>query len=216
METTRRIVCGAATKVAQAICPDDLALLLHELPRIRRGLPVRNEQTNARLVLALIAAEDHRFLRHMGVELRSVLRAASGVLLGRFGGGSTIEQQLIRVVRGRYELSLGRKLTEIVLALALYRRFEKSDVARMYGEIAYYGWRGSGLKNIARRLDYELSTLTQYQAIMIMSLLKRPLPRNPSTRYLNKLVDRVGYVTGRFNEVAKTEVAHELVERARS
>lgn len=216
MQQVRRAIRAAASTMAVLVCPDDLRLLHRVLPAIRDRLPSRNERTNTRLVLALISAEDHRFLHHMGVEVRSVIRAARGVMTGRYSGGSTIEQQLIRVVRGRYEFTLRRKLTEIVLALAIYERFEKDDIARMYAEIAYYGWRGSGLENIARRLNYDLSAITQQQAIVIMSLLKRPLPRSPSGCYKKKLTERMAYVQRRFEKVCTTEGARELLERARS
>jgi membrane peptidoglycan carboxypeptidase len=201
--------------LAASLSPRDVKLLEQRLPAILEDIPPRTDQAVARLTLALIAAEDHRFLLHMGVELRSVLRAASGVLTGRYSGGSTIEQQLIRVVRGRYELTIWRKLTEILLALSIYERFEKIDLARMYAEIAYYGWRGSGLKSIAQRLGYNLDSITQDQAIELMSLLRRPLPRCPSDEYTAKLRMRIEYVQRRCKLVKAQEAARELVERAR-
>ena len=163
----RSIVSSVASYLAGIITSNDLKLVNQVLPEIQKHIRSRSDQTRARVALAVMAAEDHRFLLHMGVELRSVLRAVSGMVTGRFSGGSTIEQQLIRVVRGRYEFTVGRKLTEILLALAIYGRFKKAEIAEIYAEIAYYGWHGSGLESIASRLGYNLDRITLDQALTI-------------------------------------------------
>lgn len=211
----RRIVSSAATSLATIVCPNELKLVVQELSEFQKHARPRSDQTAARLTLALMAAEDHRFLLHMGVELRSMLRAAGGVITGRYSGGSTIEQQLIRVVRGRYEFTIYRKLTEIILALSIYELFDKVEIAKMYTEIAYYGWRGAGLENISRRLGYNLNDISQEQAVILASLLKRPLPRYPSPDYAGKLEQRMSYVQKRFILVRALEAAYDLVERAR-
>jgi membrane peptidoglycan carboxypeptidase len=210
----RRIVGALAFRIAAAATPNDLKLLNETLPEIEKQVRLRSDQTRAKIALAIIAAEDHRFLSHIGVELRSILRAVGGLLTGSFSGGSTIEQQLIRVVRGRYEFTVWRKLSEILLALALYGRFQKAELAEMYAEIAYYGWRGSGLENISGRLGYRLDQITIDQAVTIACLLKRPLPGAPSRAYLRKLESRIEYVQKRLAQVRGMEAAHGLVERA--
>ena len=65
------------------------------------------------LIDAFVAIEDSRFWTHNGIDLRSISRAAVGVLTGENrGGGSTITQQLIKnnVFNGGMETSFGAKL----------------------------------------------------------------------------------------------------------
>lgn len=49
------------------------------------------------LIDAFVAIEDSRFWSHHGVDLRSMIRAAVGILTNNpAGGGSTLTQQLIK------------------------------------------------------------------------------------------------------------------------
>jgi penicillin-binding protein 1A len=77
------------------------------------------------LVNALIATEDARFLEHSGVDLRALARAVFGALTGSSssGGGSTLSQQLAKMMFPREKLSkfetVIRKLKEWVIAARL-------------------------------------------------------------------------------------------------
>ena len=62
---------------------------------------------------AFVSMEDRRFWEHNGIDLRSIMRAAAGILMGDYaGGGSTITQQLIKnnVLAGGSETSWGARL----------------------------------------------------------------------------------------------------------
>ena len=65
------------------------------------------------LIDAFVAIEDARFWSHKGIDIRSILRAAVGVMTGEpAGGGSTITQQLIKnnIFEGGNEDTFGEKL----------------------------------------------------------------------------------------------------------
>ena len=99
---------------------DDWALLNARIENERARIGRAN--IDPLLVAALIAAEDRRFFRHAGIDFGRTLRAALGWFLGRrSGGGSTVEQQLVRVLTGRMERTLGRKLREILAAAGVGR-----------------------------------------------------------------------------------------------
>lgn len=213
-ECIRSAIRGLASMLASVLYSKDIQLLNRSLSQIQRHIEFRDTRSEARLVLAVIAAEDHRYFLHMGAELRSILRAATSLRTKRYSGGSTVEQQLVRVIRGRYEFTIARKLSEIVLALSIYGSFSKVELVQIYLEVAYYGWHGSGLREILARLGLHFGELTQDQAILIASLLKRPLARSPSPEYREKLEQRIQYVRKRINLVRATGAAHALVERA--
>lgn len=58
---------------------------------------------------------------------------------GKRQGASTIEQQLVRTITGRYEKSPRRKVREQILAVMVSSIFTKEDLARCYLMVAYYG-----------------------------------------------------------------------------
>lgn len=71
----------------------------------------------------LIEAEDHRNAHHPGVDPIGMIRAVWVFFIrSHTQGASTIEQQFVRVVTGRYKRSLARKLREQILAIAVARQ----------------------------------------------------------------------------------------------
>ena len=88
----------------------------------------------------LISGEDHRFFNHLGVDFIALCRAVwRGCVFGRREGASTIEMQLVRVLTGRFERTLARKVREAGLATLLGSAVSKSDIPALYLRIAYYG-----------------------------------------------------------------------------
>lgn len=125
----------------------------------------------------LISAEDHRFLLHRGVDYRALIRAGYRTLLGHREGGSTIAQQLVRVVENRFERSIRRKAWEIRMALRVTKTFSRESIPLVYLAVAYYGWRMNGLDQACIRLGYGRSDLTDEQAAGLVARLKYPEPR---------------------------------------
>src|ERR1043165_9388826 len=68
---------------------------------------VKYEEISPNVVNALVATEDARFFEHSGVDVRALLRAVTGALRGSSssGGGSTISQQLAKMLFPREDLS---------------------------------------------------------------------------------------------------------------
>ncbi len=83
---------------------------------------------------AIIAIEDERFDSHKGVDWRRTLGAAANLVLpfsGNFGG-STITQQLIKNITDDKDVTIQRKVLEILRALSLERRLSKEQILEMY------------------------------------------------------------------------------------
>jgi penicillin-binding protein 1B len=89
--------------------------------------------------------EDRRFDEHHGVDARGILRAVwVNLRAGRVvQGGSTLTQQLVKNYFLTDEQSLGRKLTEAVMALRLERHYPKDDILVAYLNEVYLGQDGS-------------------------------------------------------------------------
>ena len=90
---------------------------------------------------AFLAAEDHRFFSHAGIDvLRTVKAAANQVFhFEDTFGGSSITQQLVKNITGDKERTATRKLREAWRALALERRYSKEEILELYLNIVPMG-----------------------------------------------------------------------------
>jgi len=128
---------------------------------------------------ALIAAEDHRFYDHCGVDPIALLRAFYQLTCyGRLQGASTIEQQLVRTVTNRYERTLRRKLREILLATCVGEVLTKEEASGVYLMVAYYGWGMEGLYRACGSMGVRLCSMSAFDAASLVARLKYPRRRH--------------------------------------
>ena len=147
------------------------------------------EELPQNLIDAFVAIEDSRFWQHNGIDLRSISRAAVGVLVGENrGGGSTITQQLIKnnVFNGGMETSFGakleRKLQEQYLALQLTKSMDRKLILTNYLNTINLGNNTLGVKVAAKRyFNKELSDLTLSECAVIAGITQNPSRLNPIT-----------------------------------
>lgn len=90
---------------------------------------------------AVLAAEDHRFYDHGGIDLFAIARACFHdlITLSLEEGGSTITQQLAKNLYFTQEKSLVRKIAEVFVALDLEREYEKNEILELYLNSIYFG-----------------------------------------------------------------------------
>jgi len=93
------------------------------------------------LVQAFIASEDRRFYNHHGVDYQGIVRAFVNNMRSRnLGeGGSTITQQLARILFLNQERTLGRKFKEISLAQKIEQKLTKEQILERYLNLVYLG-----------------------------------------------------------------------------
>src|SRR4051794_9804666 len=93
------------------------------------------------LLNAIVATEDRRFYWHFGIDLRGTARALLTNL--RAGdtvqGGSSITQQVAKLIWFDNSRTLERKVKEIPAALALEAKFSKNEILSIYLNRAYLG-----------------------------------------------------------------------------
>ena len=129
----------------------------------------------------LISGEDHRFFGHGGIDLIAVCRAVwRGVVFRRPEGASTIEMQVVRVVSGRYERTLARKVKEMALATLVTRAIPKEALPAIYLRLGYFGWRMNGFSAACRRIGRCPESLTPTDTARLVARLKYPQPREIS------------------------------------
>jgi penicillin-binding protein 1A len=122
---------------------------------------------------AFIAAEDGNFLSHIGVDpTRIAITAVRRVLgLQRYGGASTITQQLSRKLFLTDEQTLERKIREAILAVQIEKRYTKEEILTMYCNKMYWGHGAYGVE-AASQLFFakHASELTLGEAAMIAGI----------------------------------------------
>lgn len=127
---------------------DEQITELHEARRIFTPLA----QIPKSLQQAVLAVEDARFYSHFGVDPMGIARAVyQNFRRGRIvEGGSTITQQLAKVLFLTPDKSLERKLKEAFLALELERRYSKDRILELYLNQIYFGHGAFGVEAASR------------------------------------------------------------------
>lgn len=147
--------------------------------QVERRIFVSLPQIPKSLRDAVVAVEDARFYSHRGVDPMGIARAVyQNFRRGRIvEGGSTITQQLAKVLFLTPDKSLDRKFKEVVLALELERRYSKDRILEMYLNQIYFGHGAFGVEAAARTyFGKSVSELALPESTLLAAL-----PRAPST-----------------------------------
>ena len=179
------------------------------------GVPIK--VVPASLKNAIIAIEDHRFYKHNGVDLIGTIRALFRDLKagGMVEGGSTITQQLTKNTILTSEKTLKRKMQEVFLAIAVERKYSKSEILQMYMNQIYFGDGAYGIKQAASKyFAKEVQDLSLSQSALLAGLIKAPSALNPY-KHMEKATERrnlvlaamreQGYITNGQYQKAKIE-----------
>jgi len=131
---------------------------------------------------AFISVEDIRFYYHPGVDLIGVMRAlwrdvrAGGIV----EGGSTITQQLARMLFLKPERSVKRKLKEAALSILIEKHYTKDEILGLYLNQTYFGTRAYGIEAASQTyFGKSVSELTIGEAALLASLPKAPSLYSP-------------------------------------
>lgn len=172
------------------------------------------------LVDALIATEDARFHEHSGVDLKALGRAVVGAATGSSssGGGSTLSQQLAKMMFPREKLSkfqtVIRKLKEWVIAARLERNYTKDEILAMYLNKFDFLHLAVGVKSASQiYFNRSQDSLEIQQAAMLIGMAKNPSLFDPIRRgeatlqrrnvVMNQMV-KYGYLTQQKYDSLKT------------
>ncbi len=190
--------------------------LLAELYQERRK-PIPLKQIPTTLQQAFLAIEDSRFYDHPGVSYPDIFRAfVKNMIAGKFvQGGSTITQQLAKVLFLTPERKLKRKIREALLALEIERRFTKDEILEFYMNQIYLGSGAYGVEAAAQiYFGKTVAQLTLAESAMIAALPKAPTRFNPKTNpdkallRRNLVIKRMsasGFITEEQEKIAREE-----------
>ncbi len=148
------------------------------------------------MVDAMVSIEDRRYRSHPGVDPMGIARSfVVRFQKGRFvQGGSTITQQLARNIFLTNDKTWTRKLREVILALALERKFSKDQILELYLNRVYFGGGAYGIDAASRKFfDHPATSLDLGEAAIIAGLVKAPSNYSP-TADAKAAIGRAGVV----------------------
>jgi penicillin-binding protein 1B len=147
---------------------------------------VRLNQIPPLLVDAILAAEDHRFYEHHGVDPVRILKAAIVDLTSRRiqQGGSTLTQQLMKNFFLTNQRSYKRKVKEALMAYIAERKYSKDEILENYINDIYLGRRGQeGIYGVWEASEYYFSKeprdLSIAEMATIAGMISSPNRLNP-------------------------------------
>jgi len=175
--------------------------------------PVDFKQISPSVIHALIATEDARFYKHMGIDFRSVLSSSISTATGDKRGASTITQQLAKnLYRTRYNKSQGAikyipfvrtivsKFKEWMTAVKLESNYSKNDIITMYLNTVPFGNNTYGIKTASRiYFDKETDSLTVPESALLVGMLKGTTTYNP-IRYPERALERRNVSLSQMNK----------------
>ncbi|CAN5291957.1 transglycosylase domain-containing protein [soil metagenome] len=153
---------------------------------------------------AALAAEDHRFYDHGGIDVQGIIRAAiTDVTTHSTQGASTLTQQTVKNVclaeafknypdadaRGTTKddkayaaaiidcngVSIDRKIREMKYAIDLEKKYSKNEILLAYLNIANFGGTVYGIESAAQRYyNVDAKNLTLVQAASLIAIVQRP------------------------------------------
>ena len=159
---------------------------------------------------ALVATEDHRFYTDPGVDPLALGRGVVSWITGhRDQRGSTIDLQLAKNLYTGGHSGFTQVLEQLALAVKLNQSYSRSEILRMYAEIAYYGHGYYGLE--AASCGYfgrPPDQLTLVQAAMLAGVVNAPTYDDPLV-YPRQARARLVHVIGRMAAVGYLTNAQE-------
>ncbi len=182
---------------------------------LERRVPLTYEEIPLRMRQAIMAIEDARFEHHWGIDPIGLARAAwKNFLAGRtVEGGSTLTQQLAKILFLSPERTLERKLREAILALQIERQYSKEQIMELYCNQINLGGGAYGVEAGAQYyFGKSVKDCTIEECALLAAIPKAPSGYSPilrpqeAKRRRNLVITNMleaGYITPAEAEAAK-------------
>lgn len=193
-------------------------VLLWEDKGIENRTVVASEDISTNMKQATVALEDKDFYQHSGFSPSGIIRAGWTNVTGGTvqQGGSTLTQQLIKNVLLTNEVSVSRKIKELILSIEVERLYTKDQILTMYLNEVSYGGNRNGVEAASKEyFGKSAKDLTLDESALLAAIPQRPPQYDPwsETADFSGLIDRQhsaidkmakqGYITVEEAEKAK-------------
>ena len=169
---------------------------------------------------SFVSSEDKRFYKHNGIDLKSISRALIQNIRSGYvkEGGSTITQQVARLLFLNNDLSFQRKIKEIFISLILEFRYNKNQILKLYLNNIYLGSGAYGINEAAQvYFGKFIEELTLSEIALIAGLAPAPSIYSPyqnlelAIKNRNKVLESM-YVDGYISLANKNKAIKEKIK----
>ncbi len=169
---------------------------------------------------SFISSEDKRFYKHNGIDLKSISRALIQNIRSGYvkEGGSTITQQVARLLFLNNDLSFQRKIKEIFISLILEFRYNKNQILKLYLNNIYLGSGAYGVDEAAQvYFGKFIEELTLSEIALIAGLAPAPSIYSPyqnlelAIKNRNRVLESM-YVDGYISLANKNKAIKEKIK----
>jgi len=186
---------------------DKNGVIISELFTEKREI-VPFEKIPKNLVNAFVAIEDNEFYDHWGINPKGIVRAffvnifAGGVKQG----GSTITQQLAKILLTSRERSLYRKVKEAFIALMIEAKYSKDEILNLYLNQIFLGHGAYGVESAAKiYFQKNVSNLNLAECALLATLPSAPNMLSP-IRHPKTSISRHKIILGKMVEMGYISV----------
>ncbi|MFW5799716.1 MAG: transglycosylase domain-containing protein, partial [Spirochaetota bacterium] len=141
------------------------------------------DKISENFLYTLLASEDRRFFSHFGIDLKRTIPVTLLYILfddTSYGGGSSITQQLARYLMEWNEVSIERKVIEMLGAIDLERNYSKKQILEMYCNFVPFGHGAYGVENASQTFFGKSSSeLTLGEAALLVGVIPSPVHFSP-------------------------------------
>ena len=169
---------------------------------------------------SFVSSEDKRFYKHNGIDLKSISRALFQNIRSGYvkEGGSTITQQVARLLFLNNDLSFQRKIKEIFISLILEFRYNKNQILKLYLNNIYLGSGAYGINEAAQvYFGKFIEELTLSEIALIAGLAPAPSIYSPyqnlelAIKNRNKVLESM-YLDGYISHANKNKAIKEKIK----
>jgi penicillin-binding protein 1C len=166
--------------------------LLYELYADQNRTPIQLSDIPKSVRDATIAIEDRDFYLHPGISLKGILRALSEIIMkNQIQGGSTITQQLIKSALLTPEITITRKIKEVILAFWAERLYLKDQILEMYLNQVPYGGTAWGVEAASQTyFGKSVRDVSLGEAAVLAGLPAAPTEYSPFGDHPEKTIQR--------------------------
>ena len=176
--------------------------VLYDIFTDQKRTPVELEAIPEHLKQATIAIEDKNFYTHQGFDPLGIFRAFfNTVFLGRLQGGSTLTQQLVKLVLLTPERTIFRKVKEFILAVQVERNYSKDEILQLYLNEVPYGGTIYGVESASETyFDKKVGELNLVESAILAGLPQRPTAYSPYSSNPEAYIGRTEVVLKRMRQ----------------
>ncbi len=156
--------------------------LLYDIFENQNRTPVKLSDVPEIVKQATISIEDKDFYKHQGFSITGIIRSVFDLIIHRQieGGGSTLTQQLVKNALLTSDISIVRKLKELILAIQVERAYSKEQILEMYLNEIPFGGTAYGIEAAANLyFGKHAKDLDLAEASLLAGLPQRPSVYSP-------------------------------------